>query len=528
MKKNYSPARLLKQLDLFTTIFPFLCIVALCLLFVVYPDSSSLVLENIRFFLGNELGSYYLLMGLGIFACSLYLAFSRYGSIRLGDTDKPQYTGFQWGSMMFTAGLAADILFYSICEWMLYAAEPRITELGGIQDWASVYPLFHWGPIPWSFYLVLAVAFGFMIHVRKCNKQKYSESCRPLLGKRVDGWAGKLIDLVAVFALLAGTATTFSLATPLLAMAVSRITGIPQSTGLSIFILILVCFVYTFAVYFGMKGIQWSASCCIYLFFALLAYVFFLGGETRYIVETGITALGSLTQNFITMSTWTDALRTSFFPQNWTIFYWAYWMVWCVATPFFIGSISKGRTIRQTVLGGYLFGLTGTFTSFIILGNYGLGLQMHGRLDILSSYTATGDLYNSIISILEQLPLSGLVLVLLVLCMVTFYSTSFDSITVVAAAYSYKTLEHNEDSDRRVKLFWSIFLILLPVALIFSENSMTNLQTVSIIAAFPVGLIMILIVASFFKDANKYLREREDTSKINKREEKIYPQMIRN
>jgi BCCT family betaine/carnitine transporter len=205
------------------------------------------------------------------------------------------------------------------------------------------------------------------------------------------------------------------------------------------------------------------------------------------------------------MATWTDALRTSSFPQSWTIFYWAYWMVWCVATPFFIGSISRGRTIKQVILGGYGFGLAGTFTSFIILGNYGLGLQMHGKLDVLAQYAASGDLYSSIISILEQLPLSGFVLVLLVLCMVTFYSTSFDSITMVAASYSYKELQPDEEPDRKVKLFWAIFLILLPVALIFSENSMANLQTVSIIAAFPVGIIMVLIVWSFFKDASAYL-----------------------
>lgn len=503
-----SSSGLRHRLDLVTTLIPFFCIMILCLLFVLSPDISSATLESIRFFLGDELGSYYLIIGLGIFLCSLYLAFSRYGQIRLGDTEKPQYTYFQWGSMMFTAGLAADILFYSCCEWMLYASEPHIADMGGIQDWASTYPLFHWGPIPWGFYVVLAVAFGFMIHVRKREKHKYSESCRALLGSRVDGPIGKLIDILAVFALLAGTATTFSLATPLLSMAISRITGIAQSTMLSIAILVIVCAVYTFAVYFGMKGVQWSASCCIYLFFALLAYVFFFGGETRYIVETGITALGNLTQNFIALSTWTDALRTSSFPQNWTIFYWAYWMVWCVATPFFIGSISRGRTVRQVILGGYGFGLSGTFTSFIILGNYGLGLQTHGRLDILTSYSGSGDLYSSIITILEQLPLSGLVLVLLVFCMVTFYSTSFDSITLVAAAYSYKELLPDEEPDRKVKLFWAVFLIFLPIALLFSENSMANLQTVSIIAAFPVGFIMMLIIASFFKDANAYLEER--------------------
>lgn len=505
MKRSNTSSSLLRKLDLTTTLLPFFCIIVLCIFFVLYPDASAQMLESIRHLAGDRFGSYYLLMGLFVFGCSLYMAFSKYGTIRLGNVEKPQYSHFQWGSMMFTAGLAADILFYSICEWMLYANEPHTAEMGAIQDWAPTFPLFHWGPIPWAFYLVLSVAFGFMLHVRKRDKQKYSESCRPILGNRVDGIAGRLIDLLAVFALLAGTATTFALATPLLSMAISRVTGIPQTTSLTILILVSVCAVYTFCVYFGMKGVQKAAACCTYLFFALLAYVFFAGGESCFIIETGITSIGNMIQNFIGMATWTDSLRTSSFPQNWTIFYWSYWMVWCVAVPFFIGSISKGRTVRQTVLGGYFFGLAGTYVSFIILGNYGLGLQMHGKLDVLSIYQSSGDLYTSIISILEQLPLSGLVLILLVLCMVTFYSTSFDSITMVAAAYTYKELPHDAEPDRRVKLFWSIFLILLPLALIFSENSLANLQTVSIIAAFPIGFIILLILASFFKDANEYL-----------------------
>lgn len=506
-KQENQPKVKMRELDLFTTIIPFLCILVLCILFVIAPGKSSDILAQIRYLLGDRLGSYYLIFGLGILICSFYIAFSRYGKIRLGNIDKPEHSSFRWGSMMFTAGLAADILFYSLCEWMLYANEPRITEMGKMQDWAAVFPLFHWGPIPWSFYVTLAVAFGFMLHVRKRSKQKYSEACRPLLGDRVDGWAGKLIDLIAVFALLAGTATTFSLATPLLSMAISRVFGIAQSTGLTIAILVCVCCVYTVSVYFGMKGIIRSAACCSYLFFALLIYVFLFGGESKFIVETGLSSLGSLVQNFIGLATWTDSMRETSFPQNWTIFYWAYWMVWCVATPFFIGAISKGRTIRQTILGGYVYGLAGTFTSFIILGNYGLSLQVKGKLDLLAAYAADGDLYAAIIRIIEQLPLAPLVLILLVLCMVTFYSTSFDSITLVASAYSYKELGSGKEPDKRVKLFWAVFLILLPVALIFSENSMNNLQSVSIIAAFPVGIIMIFIIASFFKDAKAYLEE---------------------
>lgn len=512
MKPETSPAAgrgILKRLDWITTIVPFLFVLALCLFFMADPSGSAGILESVRFFLGDQMSSYYLILGLGALICSFYMAFSRFGAIRLGNLEKPQYPFFQWGSMMFTAGLAADILFYSLCEWMLYAGESHISAMGSVQDWASTYPLFHWGPIPWSFYMVMAVAFGFMIHVRRRNKQKYSEACRPLLGKRVDGFWGKVIDLLAVFALLAGTATTFSLATPLLSMAISKVTGIPDTNFLTIGILVVICVVYTLAVFFGMRGVARLASSCIYLFFIFLAYVLIGGGQPRYIIETGLTAIGNMTQNFVSLCTWTDALRTNSFPQNWTIFYWAYWMVWCIATPFFIGTISKGRTIKQTVLGGYMFSLAGTFTSFIILGNYGLGLQMTGKMDLMGLYQQTQDLYQTIIAMFSTLPLPWLGLILLAVTMIAFYATTFDALAIVASSYSYKSLDADEEPDRRVKLFWSLVLMLFPIALIFAENSMANLQTVSIIAAFPIGFVMILIVWSFFKDAGEYLREKE-------------------
>lgn len=499
-----------KKIDWFSMIVPLVGIVALSALFMILPDESSIILQGIRGFLGDDGGIYYTLLGVGIFVCTMYIAFSEYGSIKLGNVDKPQYSSFQWGTMIFTSTMAADILFYSLCEWALYANEPYIEELGGIQKWASTYPLFHWGPIAWSFYIVLAVAFGFMLHVRNRKKQKFSEACRPLLGDKVDkGW-GKVIDLIAIFALLAGTATTFSLATPLLSSAMSEIFGLPNGTTLTILILLLIAVVYTLTVWFGMKGISKLASYCVYLFIILLTYFLFTGGETVYILETGISALGNMVQNFIGMSTWMDPLRENSFPQNWTIYYWAYWMVWCVATPFFIGMISKGRTIKNVVLGGYGWGLAGTYTSFIILGNYGLAQQMKYGLDV-SGFIAKGGTYSeAILKIFDTLPLSKCGLILLVLTMIAFYSTTFDSITMVVSSYSYKELSIDQEPDRRMRTFWAIMFILFPIALIFAENSMYSLQSVAIIAAFPIGLIILLIVVSFFKDAKReVLRDEE-------------------
>ena len=500
--------KLRDKIDWSTVLIPFCLILFLCISFIAAPDGSKQILDQLRALLGDTFGLCYLVIGLGIFLLSLYLAFSRYGSIRLGgENEKPRYSDFAWSSMMFTAGLAADILFYSFCEWILYASDPHIAEMGSMQVWSSTYPIFHWGPIPWSFYLVLAVAFGFMLHVRGCHKQKYSEACRPVLGKKVDGIWGRAIDLLALFALLAGTATTFSLATPLMAQVLSRLTGLPESKWITISILLVTCIVYTYALVHGMKGISRLSASCMYLFFGLLAYVLLFGGETRYILETGFAAIGNLAQNFLSLATFTDPLRTTSFPQNWTIFYWSYWIVWCVASPFFIGSISRGRTVRQTILGGYIYSLGGTFLSFLILGNYSLGLQVGKKLDVMALYGVTQDLYSTIIAIVDTLPLAPVVLLLLIAAMIAFYATSFDSISLVAASYTYKQMTGDEEPHTAVKVFWAIMLILFPIALVFSESSMANLQSVSIIAAFPVALVILLIIASFLKDADQYLKE---------------------
>ena len=140
-----------KKIDWLITLLPLGIIIGLCIVFFFMPEQSNEVLGKIRFFFGDTFGTYYLVIGLGIFILSLYIAGSKYGNIVLGDKgEKPKYSFFAWGSMMFTCGLAADILFYSFSEWVLYATDPHLAEMGSIQDWAGVYPLFHWSFIPWG------------------------------------------------------------------------------------------------------------------------------------------------------------------------------------------------------------------------------------------------------------------------------------------------------------------------------------------------------------------------------------------
>lgn len=502
MKKEFH------KIDWIITLIPFVSIVFLCAAFVRFPEKSNKLIQQVRFFLCNDFGTYYLAIGLFFFIVSLYIAFSDYGKIILGQkNEQPKYKFWTWGTMMFTCGLAADILFYSFSEWLAYASDPHIKETGRIQEWASVYPLFHWGFIPWSFYLVLAVSFGFMLHVRKRQNQKYSEACRPLLNNKTDGPFGRLIDLTAVFSLIAGTATTFSVATPLISTFIIRIFSLDVScTIISEFILVITFIIYTYAVLKKSKGISILANFCVILFFLLLAYVLLFGGQTRYIIETGFESFGKMTQNFLELSCFEDPLQKTSFPQNWTVYYWAYWMVWCVASPFFIGSISRGRTIKQTILGGYFFGGGSTLVSFIILGNYSMGLQMTGKVDFLLQYHKTNDIYSTVVSIVETLPYSKLTMILISITMIAFYATSFDSIALTASGYGCRNLKENEKPPVSIQLLWCVLLIILPTSLLFSKSSMSSLQSVSIIAAFPIGIILLLIVFSFLKDAKNFLK----------------------
>lgn len=498
------------RIDWVITILPLFTIIALSILFFIYPKRSNEVLSKVRFFFGDTFGTYYLIIGLGIFLISIFIAFSKYGKIVLGSQEeKPKYSFFTWGAMMFTCGLAADILFYSYSEWIIYSSEDYVKGLGSIQDWASVFAYFHWSFIPWGFYLVLAVSFGFMLHVRKRKRQKFSEALRPMLGASVDKSAGRFVDLLAVFALIAGTATTFSVATPLISEIINEIFKVNMNrTAVTIVILIITCFIYTYSLLRGFKGISILAKVCICLFFSLLLYVLIFGGEFTYIIDTGVSSFGRMVQNFFGLATNTDPLRKTSFPQNWTIYYWAYWMVWCVAAPFFIGHISQGRTIRETIIGGYVFGVGSTLSSFIILGNYSMGKQIKGGYDFISIYQNGGDLYELIIKIVRTLPLSTLVLILLIATMIAFYATSFDSIALIASCYSYHYLEENENPNKIIQLIWCLLLIILPIALLFSDSSMSNIQSVSIIAAFPLGAVIVMIAISFLKDADNFLKEQ--------------------
>ncbi|MCI8601632.1 MAG: BCCT family transporter [Oscillospiraceae bacterium] len=495
------------------TIIPLLAVLALAVFLIFFPDRATASIELLRGFVINNTGFTFSLVAIGMFILSFYLSFSKFGNIKLGKLEKPRYSNLSWMAMILTSCMAVDFIFWGTLEWAYYFVESPLgmenMTLAQRADWAAAYPLFHWGPMPWMMYTVPAAALGYMMFVKKRPKQRASEACRSVLGSRVDGVLGKAIDIFVIVALLASTSISFALGTPVLTEVISEVTGIPSSQGMSVVMLLMIGVLFTLAVLFGIKGIS-KLSNVAFTFYGLLLAIFLVLGPTRYIIETGITAFGHSLQNLVSMSTWLDPLRvtsadgTMGFPQTWTVFYYAWWVAWSIAAPFFIAKISEGRTIRQTIMGGCLAGTASTLVSFIIFGNFGLHIQTSGKIDLagmLASGSATpGELF---VMIYNELPMSKIMMVVAIITMVTLCASTFDAMSLTISSYSLKNPKEGEESDWKLRVFWSLVLILLPMALIFTEAPLSTLQALTILGAVPIMVILIIVIVGFVRDLKR-------------------------
>lgn len=494
----------MKKFRLSVLAIPLLIMLVLGITITLFPESSITVISTIRTFINNNISIWYTVFGIAAIALVIYLAFSKIGRIKLGD--KKKMNTFTWGSLIFTSTMAADILFYSLHEWMYYwdADISQITSNSTTSSkilWSETYSLFHWGFIPWSFYLILAAIYGYWFYKKhKTFNNSLSSMCEPVLKSQTNKTLGKSIDVISIVGLLCGTSTTFSVTTPLMTELVCKLLNITSSPVISISILMIVAIIYTIAVLIGSKGINVVAKLTT-IFFALLLSTFFIVGNPQFIIENGVQSIGNMLQHFIQLSTWTDPSRTSGFVQDWTTFYCAYWIAWCIATPFFIAKISHGRTIKETLLGGMTCGLLGTFASFIIFSGYGLNLQSNGSFDAITMLNEGINPALIIIEMISTSNISSFIYIILLISMICLYSSTFDALTDVVSSFSYKSLDMiNETPSKKIKLFWSSIFLILPIALLFLDTTNQLLMSIAIIGALPLTIIMILIVISFFKD----------------------------
>lgn len=474
---------------------------------MVFPEQSRSVVMTLNDFVTSKLGAVYLVLGLAVFAFVLYIAFGKYGSVTLGKaTDKPEFSDFAWASMLFCAGIGSDILYWGVIEWAYYFQGPpqgakplSDTAL----EYATMYGMFHWGPIAWAIYVLPALPIAYLVFVKKQPVFRISEACRPILKGQTDKLIGKIVDILFIVGLIGGTATSLALGVPMISAGLEKLFGIDgQSMLVKSLVLIGITIVFSYSSYQGLKkGIQVLSDLNVWLSFILLAFIFIVG-PTVFIMETTVTGFGNMLKNFFQMGTWLEPFgglggrEETGFPQQWTIFYWAWWLVYSPFIGLFIARISKGRTLKEVILGTIAYGTLGCVLFFGIFGNFAVYLQLSGQFDVVQYLDQFGT-EATIIEIINHLPFSKVMIVLFILSAFLFLVTTFDSASYIVASATQLSVEG--EPLRWNRLFWAFALCLLPFSLMLvgGQEALEVLQTASVVAGVPLIAIFILIMVSF-------------------------------
>ena len=492
-----------EQIDRFTFIGALVLLLVVTLPLIIWPEAGAVWVAQAKTLMTDKLGSLYLLLGLASLGFMLFIVFSDIGNIQLGNPgEKPEFSTGSWAAMLFCGGIGASILYWAPIEWAYYYQNPPFQAEPGSQEairWAATYGVFHWGFIAWSVYLVPALPIAYFFYVRKRPVLKVSTALMPILGeRRSESILGKTIDILFIFGLLGGGATTLGLAAPLITEGLSTLTGLPKTTGTQILVLMTCTALFAYSAYQGLsKGIKMLSNINFWGALGLLTFVFVVG-PTVFLFETGLDAFGRMLSNFFEMAAWTEPFgglaqfSDTHFPQDWTIFYWAWWLVFAPSMGLFIARISRGRTIKQMVTGSIFFGSMGCFLFFMVLGNYGLWLQLTGQLDVVGMLNAD-DPTTAIFAMLETLPLSTLVITVFTVLAIIFTATTFDSISYILASVVQSDIE--AEPMRWNRLFWAFALSFMPATLLFL-GGLDTLQTAAIVGGLPLLVITVLLAAA--------------------------------
>lgn len=475
---------------------------------ITRPEASKQFVSTLKETTLDQSGFLFIWYGIFAFLFVLWIAFSRYGKIKLGNADeKPEFNNFSWAAMLFCAGIGASIIYWGSIEWAYYyKALPYGVAKDSFQaaELAASYGVFHWGPVAWAIYLLSASVIAFLFHVKKISVLRMSEACRPIIGKLSDGVIGKIIDVLFIIGLLGGAGTSLGLGTPLATEGIAKVLNIEVTITLQLVVLFIITALFMFSAYTGLKkGIKLLSDINMVIAIGLLIFVFIVS-DKLFTLNMATTTLGVLVDKFPIMMTWLDPVGKSGFPQDWTVFYWAWWIAYAPFMSLFIAKISKGRTIKNMLFGAMLFGSAGCAIFFMILGNYGLNIHLTGLMDVINSLSVEGGA-RTIIEIFSTMPLADLVVTVVTVVSIIFMATTFDSASYVIAATVQKDIKQNEEPIRWLRVFCAFTLSVIPIGFILMGSDLSILQTSSIVTAMPVMIIGVLSALAFVREANSYL-----------------------
>jgi choline/carnitine/betaine transport len=512
--------------DIHPIVFP-LAVVIIALFIaatIILGDAAAGAYQGIFDAINVNFGWFYIL-AVNIFILALvYFALSKYGKIRLGGVyAEEEFSTFSWMAMLFSAGMGIGLMFWSVAEpmWHMntgggnlfpYAGGIGAEATGASAQAALATTIFHWGFHPWAIYGLVALGLGFFSFNRGLPLT-FRSVFYPLLGDRIYGWPGHVIDLITVFATLFGLGTSLGLGAQQIAAGLNIVGGIPSGTTTQVGVIAVVTGIATLSVAAGLnKGVKRLSQLNVYIMLAFLAFILAVG-PTLFLLDGIVQSVGFYLQNFFEMSWWTD----SFFAAGaagalgggargsgyadwghfWTVFYWGWWLAWSPFVGLFIARISRGKTIRQMVIGVLLIPTT---FSAVWLGAFG-GAAIFADVTLGAGIASTvfdqGNAF-AMFAMLDSYPLSSVTSVVAILLVTTFFVTSSDSGSLVV---DHLTSGGKHDVPRGQRIFWAVTEGAVAAVLLIG-GGLSALQTASITTGLPFAAILLVMVYSTYVGLN--------------------------
>lgn len=477
-------------------------------------DAAEETFNNIRVSI-TDWASWLFVAGVNIFiGFSLYFAFSKYGMIRLGGEDaEPEFSTMAWFAMLFSAGMGIGLMFFAVAEpmWhLLYPPHAEIDSTAAIRDAMGV-TFLHWGLHAWAIYAVVALALAFFAFNRKLPLS-FRSVFYPLLGDRINGWIGDLIDILAVLATLFGLATSLGLGAAQAGAGMEYVFGLANTINLQVIIITVVTAVAVVSVVLGIdRGVKVLSEFNIRVAALFLLFIL-LFGPTLYILGSFVQNIGHYAQNFPSFALWTQTYEEGEFMTTWTVFYWAWWISWSPYVGMFIARISKGRTVKQFVLGVLIVPTIVTFLWMSGFGGSALFLETGGIAEIASAVEA--DQTTSLFILLDQFPFSIVTSIIAIILVLSFFVTSSDSGSLVIDGLTSGGKLHAPTGQR---VFWATTEGVVAAVLLLG-GGLGALQAGAISTGLPFVIVLLIMCYSLQQGLNREYTDIRSKDKAKERE----------
>lgn len=486
-------------------------VIGLSLFAILLPSVAEAFFQTLQTSIVNGFSWWYVLLAVVFVAFSLFVGFSRFGDIKLGkDDDEPEFRLLPWFSLLFAAGMGIGLVFYGVSEPLSHFVTPKPGVEGTPEQLAQsalTQTYLHWGISAWAIYVVVGLALAYAIH-RRGRPISIRWALEPLLGRKVWGAWGNVIDVIALVGTIFGVATSLGLGVLQIGSGLEAAGfGAPDQTTQVIIIAVITVFVL-FSVLSGVtKGMKWLSTFNLLLAAALLLFVL-LAGPTQFLLREWVQSIGGYIQNFIGLSFSVSAFQGTAgeeWQAGWTSFYWGWWMSWAPFVGIFIARVSRGRTVRQFVAGVLLVPTLIGILWFAVLGGTALQQELTEPGSMLTD-DGTVNLQGALFQLFEHLPATGVLTIGAIILIAIFFITSADSGALVMGMIA---TGGDVEPSRAVRTFFTLMTSVLAIALLIA-GGLNALQAAAIAIALPFSIVMLLIcwatIVAFQRERRLYDR----------------------